>query len=89
MESKTYKVNEYKTKDLGEAAAYLTKDVKLLRFEGDFNFFWFIFREDEVVGLTDGYWNGELLVPARIYQENLRSLKDRIFAQMKIRNPGG
>lgn len=72
---------EYKTKDLGEATALVTKDVKLLRLERGSGFYWFVFSLDQTGDLPNHYWSGELLVSAKQYNEAMRSLKDRLFAQ--------
>lgn len=73
--------NEYKTKDLGEASAFLVKGIKLLRLEKDSNFYWFVFEYLSSIDLSNLYWSGELQVPAKDYYDKMRSLKDRLFAQ--------
>lgn len=73
---------EYKTKDLGESAALICKSARLLRLERQFDFFWFVFSDKKFCQkITDDYWYGELLVNAKSYQNALRTLKDRLFAQ--------
>jgi len=72
---------EYKTKDLGEAGALVTKNVKLLRLENHGEFYWFVFENTGTEKIANDYWNGDLLVPAKLYNDSLRSLKDRLFAQ--------
>lgn len=72
---------EYKTKDLGEAGALLTKNVKLLRLESQGEFYWFVFEGGGIKKISDDYWSGDLLVSAKLYNDSLRSLKDRLFAQ--------
>lgn len=80
MKNKT--PQEYKTKDLGEAAALFCKSARLLRLEKQFDFFWFVFTDKvSCQKITDDYWYGELLVNAKSYQNALRTLKDRLFAQ--------
>jgi hypothetical protein len=71
---------EYKTKDLGEAAALLCESSQLLRLEQDQNFSWFVFsNQNNCRNLSNHYWFGNLTVNARSYQEALRTLKDRLF----------
>lgn len=72
---------EYKTKDLGEAGALVTKNVKLLRLENQGEFYWFVFNKKASETIADNYWSGDLLVRAKTYNESLRSLKDRLFAR--------
>ena len=72
---------EYKTKDLGEAGALLTKNVKLLRLESQGEFYLFVFEGSGIKKIADDYWSGDLLVSAKLYNDSLRSLKDRLFAQ--------
>lgn len=72
----------YKTKDIGEASALLTQNIKLLRLEKDpAGFYWFVFdnaKYAEAVAHT--YWFGNLLQNVKRYHESLQTLKDRIFA---------
>lgn len=80
MENKSE--DEYRVKDLGEAAALLCKSVKLLRLEQERGFSWFIFQsKDFCQKISNNYWFGELLINAKSYQDALRTLKDRLFAQ--------
>lgn len=72
---------EYKTKDLGEAAALLCKGAKLLRLEKEANFYWFIFSDKILCEQTaNTYWSGDCMVSAKTYQDSMRTLKDRLFA---------
>lgn len=71
----------YLTKDLGEAAALLAKGLKLLQLEKDSDFYWFVFDNSNTSEIASQYWSGELLVSAKDYNDKIRSLKDRIFAQ--------
>ena len=73
-------VDEYKTKDLGEAAALYTSGIKLLRLDNELDFFWFIFEKRKAVEVSDLYWSGILKVRAKEYNECTRSLKERLFA---------
>lgn len=74
--------SEYRTKDLGEAAALFCKSAKLLRLEQEEGFSWFIFRSKDICQrISNNYWFGELLINAKSYQDALRTLKDRLFAQ--------
>ena len=72
---------EYKTKDLGEAAALLTKGLRLLRLEREFDFYWFVFDGQHSQAVSDAYWSGELMVCAKDYFDKTRSLKDRLFSR--------
>ncbi|EKD57939.1 MAG: hypothetical protein ACD_57C00082G0004 [uncultured bacterium] len=72
---------EYKTKDLGEAGALVTKNVRLLRLENQGEFYWFVFANAGAEKIANDYLSGDLLVPAKLYNDSLRSLKDRLFAQ--------
>lgn len=76
--------DEYITKDLGEAAALLCKSTKLLRLQGDETFYWFVFaNKSKCRQIGDEYWFGTLKLNAKSYNEALRRLKDRLFAQKK------
>lgn len=75
-------IDEYATKDLGEAAALLCSSAKLLKLQKENKFFWFIFANKSLTEqLANEYWSGGLKLPAKQYSEALRSLKDRLFAQ--------
>lgn len=74
--------NEYKTRDLHEAAFLYAKGKKLLRLEGGDREFWFIFDGVENCRiLANSYWAREAEVVVVEYVDALRTLKDRIFAQ--------
>lgn len=80
MENKSE--DEYRVKDLGEAAALLCKSAKLLRLEQEEGFSWFIFQSKDICQIiSNNYWFGELLINAKSYQDALRTLKDRLFSQ--------
>lgn len=75
--------SEYFVKDLGEASALSTQNLKLLRLERDpAGFFWFVFSDKSACErLSSAYWSGELKVSAKAYFDSLRNLKDRLFAR--------
>lgn len=75
------RTNEYKTKDLGEAAALLTQGVKLLRLDKASRFYWFVFEGKNSQDVSNAYWSEQLSVIAKKYNDSLRTLKDRLFAQ--------
>lgn len=73
-------VKLYKTKDLGEAAALIVKDIPLIEIERDGKVCWFIFNlVDQCRLLSNQYFFGELMVNAREYTEATVRLKNRIF----------
>lgn len=73
--------SEYLTKDLGEAAALLCKNIRFLKLQRESRFFWFVFKDRErCLNLSKDFWFGELLVNAKSYREALETLKNRLFA---------
>lgn len=72
--------DEYFTKDLGEGAALLTAGARIIRLQKENAFFWFVFTENECRETSNKYWSGELMLPAKLYNTNIRLLKDRLFA---------
>lgn len=72
--------DEYKTKDIGEAAALYTSDIKLLRLDKDNNFFWFVFEGSNAKKISNSYWSAELTLIAKKYNDSFRTLKERLFA---------
>jgi len=77
-------LDEFKTKDIGEAAALYASGVKLLRLDRELNFFWFIFEKRNSIEISDLYWSGTLKVRAKEYNDSLKTLKDRLFSRKII-----
>ena len=72
---------EYKTKDLGEAAALIVKSQKFLWIERQGKICFFVFEDKtSCARLSNDYFFGQLLVNARDYKEKMDMLKNRIFA---------
>ncbi len=71
---------EYKTRDLAEAAALITYGIQISKIERIKNICFFVF---ENIGLCESiskkYFFGELLVNARTYYESIGRLKTIIF----------
>ncbi|OQA83424.1 MAG: hypothetical protein BWY29_00281 [Microgenomates group bacterium ADurb.Bin238] len=76
-----YNEREFYTKDIGEAAALLTAHIQLIRLERENTFFWFVFENKDCELIRSAYWSGELNQSVKLYNANLRWLKDRVFAQ--------
>jgi hypothetical protein len=77
-----YSNNDYRTKDLGEAAALICRSARLTRLDNGQGFYWFVFSKKELCQrIANDYWFGNLTVNAKSYQEALRTLKDRLFAR--------
>ncbi len=76
-------IDEYKTKDIGEAAALYSSGIKLLRLEKSSNFYFFVFDSNQAETTANSYWAEELTLIAKRYSDALRTLKERLFA-----NPG-
>lgn len=75
------KNNQYKTKDLAEAAALIVEGLVLSTIERQGNTCWFIFEDDdECRQLSQKFFFGGLLVDARQYYEAMGRLKNRIFS---------
>jgi len=71
----------YKTKDLAESAALITKGQKLISMEREGKICWFIFGDkNECNKLSQDFFFGEYLVNAREYYEIIVRLKHRIFS---------
>jgi len=74
--------NDYLVKDIGEAASLLCKSVKFLRLQREGSFYWFVFENRQLCEqISEKYWSGELMVSARVFNDALRTIKDRLFAQ--------
>ena len=84
----TNNANEYFTKDLGEATAIYSQNIKLLRLEKDpSGFWWFVFPSDKSKGIADSYWSEELQVIAKRYSDWFKALKDRMYSQKNYKQP--
>lgn len=71
----------YKTKDLAESAALITKGQKLISMERESKICWFIFEnKKECEKLSSDFFFGELQVNARSFYETIVRLKHRIFS---------
>ncbi len=81
MENKT--VDEYKTKDLGEAGSLIVKGENLIRIERNGKVCWFVFQDKaECLRISNLFFFGRLEVNARDYFEALGRLKNRIFHEV-------
>ncbi len=75
---------EYLTRDLGEAAALLTKGIAMASIQRKDAIVYFVFRASKKAEqASHDYFLGELRVPARTYYDNLRNLKRRLWSQEK------
>ena len=73
-------VDEYRTKDRGEAGALIVKGKQLLKIERLGKVCWFIFQDREnCQDISKQFFFGDLQVNALNYFEALGRLKNRIF----------
>lgn len=76
-----FQTEGYKTKDLAESAALITKGQKLISMEREGKICWFIFEnKKECEKLSSDFFFGELQVNAREFYEVIVRLKHRIFS---------
>lgn len=70
-----------KIHDLGLAAALISSDIELLGTQrGVMQRVYFVFANNDKVGRTmNRYWNNTLKVPARMFFDNTKALKSRIY----------
>ena len=74
------KPEQYRTKDLGEAAALLVKEASLTDIERIGNVCWFIFENGKSCkDIATQFHFGTVIVDARAYYEAVKRLKSRIF----------
>jgi hypothetical protein len=72
----------YKTKDLAEAGALITKKQHLIKMDREGAICWFIFSDRQICeDLANRFFFGELLVNAKDYHQTLSVLKNRIFSK--------
>ena len=69
--------NTYTTKDLGEAVALLSSGVKMNSIDWKERVAYFTFAGD-CESLSREYFFGNLQVNARLFNDNMRSLKSRL-----------
>lgn len=70
----------YKTKDLGEAAALVVKEIQLIEVERQGSVCWFVFQDiTQCELLSKQYFFGKLLINARAVHEASVRLKSMIF----------
>lgn len=71
----------YKTHDLGEAAAILVKKQKLIRIDREGRICWFIFEDRKMCEkISKQFFFEDLMINAREYFETIRRLKSLIFS---------
>lgn len=71
---------EYKTKDLAEASALVTKGQEIINIERNGGICHFVFSDNETCKeLSNKFFFGDLQVNARGYYEAMNRLKNRIF----------
>lgn len=74
----------YKTKDLACSALLYASNQKLLRLErhGNSNQFYFVFSDKaQCEKLVTSYWQGDIVINAKVFSDAMRSMKDRIFCE--------
>ena len=78
----TNTTNEYQTKNIGEAAGFIAKNIKLIRIDRENEVCFFVFeKKSECEKLSKDFFFGELLVNARIFFESEKRLKQLIFTK--------
>jgi len=72
-----------RTHDLNLAAALITSGFKTTSMDRDRRGrFYFVFNQtDKLTVAVNKYWSDELIVDARIFAENIKMLKGRIYAE--------
>jgi len=70
-----------KLHDLGLSAALISSGIELLGTQrGVMQRVYFVFPNNDKVGRTmNSYWNNTLKVPARLFFDNTKALKNRIY----------
>jgi len=74
--------DNYKTRDLAEAATLIVKGQQFLTILREGNICWFVFGNKDVCEqLSNQYYYSEVLVNARAFHEACSRLKGRVFAK--------
>jgi len=72
---------QYKTKDLAEAACLITTKKRLVQVDRNSSICWFVFDDQKACeALSREFFFGEVLVNARDFYEALNRLKHKIFS---------
>jgi len=75
------KRNGYRTKDL-YIASFLSLSEKLVRFEPQADFFWFVFNNGKSCEeKVNQYWLGEIKVETKSFVNAIKNLKARVFSE--------
>ena len=78
----THQIENYRTRNLPEAAMLIVNGQQLLTIERDGSICWFIFSNKEICDqLSNKYYFAEVLVNARVFYEACSRLKGRVFAR--------
>jgi len=76
------KKTEYKTRDLAEASALISKGQEIKRIEREGSICYFILSDGETCKkLSNKFFFGNLQVNAREFHESMNRLKNRIFSK--------
>ena len=76
-----FQTETYKTKDLGESAALIIKNMRLIRIDREGRICWFVFEKNrESEEITKEFFFADLMVNAREYFETIRRLKSLIYS---------
>jgi hypothetical protein len=76
------KQDNYKTKDIFEAAWIYSNNVPLITLEPDSKYSWFVFANKEVcLELSAKYWSNSATGNIKSFVSSLKTLKDFIFSR--------
>ena len=77
-------MNDYHTKDMGEAAALLTRGCRMRDVQWKDDTAYFIFPDrPQCEAIAKEYFYSDLQVSARTYYDNLRMIKRKLYAGEK------
>lgn len=78
-------MNEYKTKDIFEAAWIYSQEITLLELEENGDYFWFVFKnKDTCEKLSSDYWTQKSIGNIKQFVNSLKTLKDLIFSKKNM-----
>ena len=79
--------NEYRTKDLSEAALLYAKEIKFIKADksinGNNSAVWFVFenQDNKAQEIIKGFYNRVVMVNAKAFSDGMRTMKDIIFGR--------
>lgn len=77
-------MDEWKTKDIFEAAWVYSQEIPLIRLDPDARYYWFVFQKKKACEeLSKSYWQRQATGNIKAFVDSLKTVKDLVFSQKR------